>query len=58
MCQSMVLGISTLFVTEMTLGGDFSPVEVDLWPRQAKMIASLEKADAGSPLLAPEEAED
>lgn len=54
----MVLGISTLFVTEMTLGGDFSPVEVDLWPRQAKMIASLEKADAGSPLLAPEEAED
>lgn len=37
----------------------FFPTEgVDLWPRQAWMIALLEKADAGSPLLPLEEAED
>ena len=51
--------VDELDVTGMTLLGHFFPTgEVDLWPRQAWMIASLEKADAGSPLLPLEEAED
>lgn len=48
-----------LDVSEMALSGQLYPTgEVDLWPRPAWMIASLEKADAGSPLLPLEEAED
>lgn len=46
-------------VSGMAMSGQISPiVELDLWPRPAWMIASLEKADAGSPLLPLEEAED